>query len=84
VQLLHPEQRRAAWVHYVVIGISLVFEGATWRFAVAEFSGTKGKWSYLEAVRHGKGMCTSSGRWRTSQWSCGRKVRIANANRRRR
>jgi cation diffusion facilitator family transporter len=54
VQLLHPQPLRNAWLNYSVIGISLLFEGATWKFAVAQFSKTKGKWSYLEAVRHGK------------------------------
>ena len=32
----------------------MVFEGAALYFALTEFSRTKGKWSYLEAVRKGK------------------------------
>ena len=40
----------------VVLGMALamLFEGAALYFALTEFSRTKGKWSYLEAVQKGK------------------------------
>jgi cation diffusion facilitator family transporter len=54
LQLLHPEPQRAVAVNYAVLGLSLLFEGASWLFALKEFSRTKGKWTYLQAVRRGK------------------------------
>jgi cation diffusion facilitator family transporter len=53
-QLLHPQPMAHVAVDYAVLGVSALFEGATWVFAVGELSRVKGKWSYLEAVRHGK------------------------------
>lgn len=53
-QILHPQPMRELGLNYAVLGISALFEGATWLFAVRELSRTKGKWSYLEAVQHGK------------------------------
>jgi cation diffusion facilitator family transporter len=53
-QLLHPQPLREAALNYAVLGVSALFEGATWLFALKELSRTKGKWTYLQAVRHGK------------------------------
>lgn len=53
-QLLHPQPLHDARLNYAVLGVSALFEGATWLFAVKELSRTKGKWTYLEAVQHGK------------------------------
>jgi divalent metal cation (Fe/Co/Zn/Cd) transporter len=32
----------------------MIFEGAAWYFAFTEFNRARGRWGYLEAVRHGK------------------------------
>ena len=54
LQLQHPERLDHPIVSYVVLAVSAVFEGGSWLFAVSEFSKTKGRRTYLEAVRHGK------------------------------
>lgn len=54
LSLLHPEPLRDVGINYVVIGLSLLFEGASWLFAVSEFSRSKGKWTYLQAIQRGK------------------------------
>ena len=41
-------------VNYIVLGLALLFEGIAWFFALTEFSKTKGKWGYIEAVQRGK------------------------------
>lgn len=41
-------------VNYIVLGLAIVFEGAAWYFGFTEFSRSKGKWGYFEAVRRGK------------------------------
>ncbi|HKK14581.1 MAG TPA: cation diffusion facilitator family transporter [Gammaproteobacteria bacterium] len=48
----HPMEHVAA--NYVVLGLAIVFEGASWYFALHEFTRTKGKWGYVEAVQRGK------------------------------
>lgn len=53
-QLLHPQPMHDVRLNYIVLGVSALFEGATWLFALKELSRTKGKWTYLEAVQHGK------------------------------
>ena len=53
-QLRHTEPEQHFLINYAVLGISMLFEGSTWWFAVNEFSKTKGRRSYLEAVRYGK------------------------------
>ena len=52
--ILHPQPLGAVTASYVVLLISLLFEGATWVFAFRRFSRTRGKWSLLQAVQHGK------------------------------
>ena len=52
--LLDPDQIGNPTVNYVVLGIAMVFEGAAWYLAFNEFTTTKGKWGYLEAVQRGK------------------------------
>ncbi|MBV1898722.1 MULTISPECIES: cation diffusion facilitator family transporter [Cycloclasticus] len=37
-----------------VLGLAFVFEGVAWFFALNEFTRSKGKWGYLEAVQRGK------------------------------
>src|SRR6266851_10067087 len=41
-------------VNYVVLGLALVVEGASWGVAIKEFRAVKGKRGYFEAVRHSK------------------------------
>ena len=53
-RLLQPKPINNFFVNYVVLGLALLFEGGAWFFALREFSNTKGKWGYLEAVQRGK------------------------------
>ncbi|PCI70895.1 MAG: cation transporter [Piscirickettsiaceae bacterium] len=39
---------------FYVLGLALLFEGAAWYFALREFTRSKGKWGYIEAVKRGK------------------------------
>lgn len=52
--VLHPAEMKSAYINYIVLGLSLVFEGAAWFFALVEFTKAKGKWGYVEAVQRGK------------------------------
>lgn len=54
VHILEPEEIRNPLVNYVVLGLSIVFEGLSWRVALKEFRTTKGKLGYIEAVRRSK------------------------------
>ena len=50
----HPEPISTPMVNYIVLGLALVFEGAAWFFAFREFSRSKGRWGYLEAIQRAK------------------------------
>jgi divalent metal cation (Fe/Co/Zn/Cd) transporter len=52
--ILHPEPMDNPYVNYLVLGFALVFEGSAWLFAFREFSRTKGRLGYVEAVKRGK------------------------------
>lgn len=52
--LRHPVVIASPHINYIVLGLAMVFEGAAWYFALREFSTTKGRFGYLEAVRRGK------------------------------
>ncbi|WP_115719414.1 cation diffusion facilitator family transporter [Gallaecimonas mangrovi] len=52
--VLHPEEMRNPLVNYIVLALGIVFEGASWAFALNEFRKAKGKWTYVEAVQRGK------------------------------
>ncbi|CAO1660876.1 MULTISPECIES: cation diffusion facilitator family transporter [Salinicola] len=54
IHILHPEPIESPLVNYVVLGLGILFEGASWAFALNEFRKTKGKWGYVEAVHRGK------------------------------
>ena len=54
VHVLHPEPIANPMVNYLVLGFALIFEGGAWYFAFQEFSRTKGKWSFVEAVQREK------------------------------
>ncbi len=47
----HPTtMQNVAW-NYVVIGIAIVFEGASWTVALKEFNRARGRHGYMETVR---------------------------------
>jgi cation diffusion facilitator family transporter len=52
--LLHPTTIQNPTLNYIVLTCAMLFEGAAWYFALTEFTKTKGKWGYLEAVHRGK------------------------------
>ena len=52
--LLAPHAIEYAFVNYVVLGLSFVFEAASWRVAMKEFRVSKGELGYLEAFRRSK------------------------------
>lgn len=52
--LRHPVVIENPTINYAVLGVAMLFEGAAWYFALREFSGSKGKLGYFEAVRRGK------------------------------
>ena len=54
VHILHPEPIRNPMVNYVVLGLSMLFEGSSWYVALKEFRKTKGELGYLEAVKLSK------------------------------
>ena len=51
---IHPEPMGNPTVNYMVLGLAMVFEGAAWYFAFTEFTKSKGKWGYIEAIQRGK------------------------------
>ncbi len=53
-QLLSPTPMTDPYVNYIVLGLAVLFEGASLYFALTEFTRAKGKWTYLEAVKKGK------------------------------
>jgi cation diffusion facilitator family transporter len=52
--LSEPNEIDNALVNYVVLGLSMLFEGGAWLVALKEFRRQKGKQGYLEAVEAGK------------------------------
>ncbi len=52
--LQHPLPISNLLTNYTVLGLAMVFEGGSWYFGYREFSRTKGKWGYFEAVRRAK------------------------------
>lgn len=54
LHLLHPSPIESPYVNYFVLVLAMIFEGAAFYFALTEFTKTKGKWTYLEAVRKSK------------------------------
>ena len=45
IHILHPEPIESPLVNYVVLSLGILFEGASWAFALNEFRKTKGKWA---------------------------------------
>ncbi len=54
IHILEPEPIRNVSVTYIVLGLSMIFEGASWFVALKEFRLAKGSRGYLEAVRLSK------------------------------
>lgn len=52
--LRHPVVIENPLINYFVLGLAMLFEGAAWYFAVREFSATRGRFGYFEAVHRGK------------------------------
>ena len=50
----NPEPMSRPMVNYVVLGVSILFEGATWVVALREFRRSKGSLGYFEAFRRSK------------------------------
>ncbi|WP_324861778.1 cation diffusion facilitator family transporter [Dyella sp.] len=53
-KILHPEPMRYVWVNYLVLGISTVFEGAVWLFALREFRKDNRRYGWIKAIRFSK------------------------------
>jgi cation diffusion facilitator family transporter len=54
IHILDPEPARNVMVNYVVLGLSILFEGGSWFVALKEFRRSKGRMGYYEAVRKSK------------------------------
>lgn len=54
MHIMEPEPATDPMVAYVVLGLSMLFEGYSWRVALKEFRTVKGKLSYVAAVRRSK------------------------------
>ncbi len=52
--IFNPQQISDPTLSFFVLGFALVFEGAAWFFALQEFTRSKGKWGYIDAVKRGK------------------------------
>ncbi|QPC86581.1 cation diffusion facilitator family transporter [Mesorhizobium sp. NBSH29] len=52
--IMHPEPVANPMANYIVLGLSMVFEGGTWAVALKEFRKSKGNAGYIEAVRKSK------------------------------
>jgi cation diffusion facilitator family transporter len=52
--ILDPSPINDPTINYIVLSLGILFEGAAWYFAFTEFTRSKGKWGYLEAVQRGK------------------------------
>ena len=50
----HPEPASNHLISYSVLGIAVVFEGASWWVALREFRASKGSMGYVEAFRRSK------------------------------
>lgn len=58
IHILDPEPVENGFVNYIVLGLSMIFEGVSWGFALHEFNGQKGELGYFEAIRISKNPTT--------------------------
>lgn len=54
IHIMDPEEISNPTINFVVLGLSIVFEGSSWYVALREFRRTKGDLGYFEAVRISK------------------------------
>lgn len=54
IHILDPEEISNPTINFVVLGLSIVFEGSSWYVALREFRKTKGDLGYFEAVQISK------------------------------
>jgi cation diffusion facilitator family transporter len=54
LHILDPEEISNPVVNYVVLGLSMLFEGTSWVIALREFGREKGQLSYVAAIRRSK------------------------------
>lgn len=54
IHIMDPEEISNPTINFVVLGLSIVFEGSSWYVALREFRRTKGNLGYFEAVRISK------------------------------
>ncbi len=52
--ILAPQAMKDVFINYIVLGLSILFEGAAWLLAFKEFGKAKGEMGYVEAVHRGK------------------------------
>jgi cation diffusion facilitator family transporter len=53
-QLLSPAPTQNLYLNYFVLALAGAFEGASWYVGLKEFTRTKGRWGYAQAVHRGK------------------------------
>ena len=53
-KVMHPEIVTSAWINFVVLALSMLFEGAATYVAFKEFKKTKGNYSYWQAIKRSK------------------------------
>lgn len=54
VHIRHPEPIESPTVNFVVLGLSLLFEGYSWSVALKEFRQSKGDFGWWQAIRRSK------------------------------
>ncbi|CAN0592258.1 unnamed protein product, partial [Ectocarpus sp. 12 AP-2014] len=54
VHILHPEPINSPYVNYVVLLLSMVFEGVAWTIAYREFNKERGETPWFKAIRRSK------------------------------
>ncbi len=52
--IIHPVEIENPLVNYIVLGLAILFEGASFIFALKEFKQVKGQLTYMEALKQGK------------------------------
>lgn len=54
IHIQHPEPINSPYVNYVVLLLSMVFEGVAWKIAYREFNKSRGDMSVFKAIRRSK------------------------------
>ena len=52
--VIHPSELENPLVNYIVLGLAILFEGASFIYALKEFKEVKGQLTYFEALKQGK------------------------------